>query len=153
MGYGKFGTDRHKPDGKWVQATSLAEVAGVAFRKRDAAAFGEAVRKAEARGLHYGLTIERQPGNVHDTNAIAIYGNAVVKKLFGAKAERWHIGFVPSEIAADVSPKLIDQGVPIHAELYSVFHGDGDYWEFKFLLLAPPGNSASKRLRDAARLS
>jgi hypothetical protein len=152
MGYGRFGEDRHRPAGEWVQATNLLRVAGVHHRKAAVAAFGSAVARAERKRQHYGLEIERQRNNSNDPNAIAVYGVARVAGLFGAKTKRWHIGFVPQEVAADISPNLIDQGIPVSVELYNLFNGIDDYWEVKFFLLGPPGHSAPSRAR-AARLS
>lgn len=148
MGYLKYGKDRHKPEGQWVQTTHLSEVAGLVHRKPDVIAFANAVRKAEKRGLKYGLMIERQPNNQHDRNAIAIYGVAEVKGWFKTQTRDWHIGFVPGDVAADVSPNLIDKGVPVAVELYQIVQGTDGYYEVKFFILAPPGNGVAKRLKS-----
>lgn len=149
MGYLKYGKDRHQPPGTWVQATHLTEVAGLAFRKPKVFQFARAVRKAELRGLPYGLTIERQPNNPIDPNAIAVYGVADMRGLLGIKRHQWHIGFVPAEVSADVTPNLIEQGVPVGVELYQMVEGSDGYFEVKFFILAPPGYGVAKRMKSS----
>lgn len=106
-----------------------------------------AVKKAEARRLPYGLMLERQPNNPHDKNAIAIFGVADVRTLFGTKRREWHIGFVPADVSADVVTNLIDEGVPVAVELYRIYEGRDGYLDVKFFILAPPGYSYSKRTK------
>lgn len=147
MGYSKYGRDRHQPPGEWVQTTQLTDAVGLSHRKSDVILFANAVKKAEKQGLPYGLRIERQPNNPHDPNAIAIYGIAETKGWFGTKRNEWHIGFVPADVAADVSPNLIDAGIPVAVELYQIVEGTDDYFEVKFFILGPPGYGVKKRLK------
>lgn len=148
MGYLKYGKDRHKPPGVWVQTTHLTDAVGLSHRKPDVILFAQAVKKAEKQCLPYGLVIERQPNNAHDPNAIALYGVATTKGWFGVKQHEWHIGFVPADVAADVSPNLIDAGVPVAVELYGITEGSDDFYEVKFLILGPSGYGVKKRLRE-----
>ncbi len=147
MAYTKYGKDRHKPAGDWVQTTYLTEVAGVNFRKPEVIAFAVAVRHAENRGLMYGLKMAREPNNEHDSNAIAIYGSAQVKGWFRNKLHEWHIGYVPAHLAVDVTQNLINAGVPVDIELYQIVEGIGHYYEVQFFILAPPGYGVRKRLK------
>jgi hypothetical protein len=57
----RFASDRHRPDGKWVQATTTQEVSGVHHRKTEAKAFADAARKAEkkASSMAFSLNINR----------------------------------------------------------------------------------------------
>jgi hypothetical protein len=152
MGLGRFGQARYKPAGEWVQATRLIEVAGIQFRKSEVRKFARALIKADRQDHVYGLKLHVEPDNPHDPNAIAVFGVAIYDGWFRRKkCGKWHVGYVPAEVAADVTVNLVLQDVPIAAELYSIFHGDkgDDYWDIKFFVLAPPGNSASKRERAA----
>ncbi|MGV3490262.1 MAG: HIRAN domain-containing protein [Devosia sp.] len=97
--------------------------------------------------MPYGLLLERQPNNPHDANAIALYGVAEVRGLFGTKRREWHIGFVPAAVSADVVPNLIDKGIPVAVELYRIYEGQQGFIDVKFFVLAPPGHSHSRRTR------
>ena len=66
------------------------EVAGVSFRKEDAAAF--------ATAKDGWLEFERELGNKHDSNAIRVIG--CNNGLFGTK--RRFIGYVPREVSRPV---------------------------------------------------
>lgn len=147
MGYLKYGKDRYQPTGHWVQTSYLTNVAGVSFRKRAMLAFARAVRRAEDKGLGYGLRLLREPNNKHDPNAIAIYGFADVKGWFRKNRREWHIGYVPAYLAEDVTLNLIDAGVPTDIELYQIVEGIGDYYEVQFFILAPPGYGVAKRFK------
>lgn len=145
--YERFGRDRHRPPGDWVQATPLLEVAGIVFRKRDAGAFFVAVARAEREGRRYGLELERQPDNPEDANAIAVYGVAAERRLLrGWRERRWHIGFVPRAVAAEIVASFTERGLPIAAELYSLFR-QGDFLEVRFFVLGPPGHGVKARAR------
>ena len=45
--------------------------------------------------------------------------------------------------------EFVSKGVPIAAELYSIYEGKNGFLDFKVIILAPPGNSLSKRERRA----
>jgi hypothetical protein len=47
----KYGRDRHKPAGDWVQTTFIEKVVGIEYRKPDAFAYANAVKKAELQAL------------------------------------------------------------------------------------------------------
>lgn len=144
---GRFAQDRHRPDGKWVQATTVEEVVGVHHRKADATAFAEAARVAERKGLQYGLQLEHQPNNPHDPKAIAVYGVAEIKGIFRSGVKEWHIGYLPAELTGEMCQEFVSKGVPIAAELYSIYEGKDGFLDFKVIILAPPGNSLSSRRR------
>lgn len=142
----KFGLRRHRPEGNWVQTAPMTEVVGWQYRRRDVARFCKAVCKAERRGEIYGLRIERQPKNVHDANAIAVYGQASVQSLFrGSRLQEWHIGFVDRTLAAELVADLCERGLPIAAEMYSIYISNAGFHEIRFFVLAPPGWSVKKR--------
>lgn len=146
---GRFAQDRHRPDGKWVQATGVEEVVGIQFRRDDAQAFAFAARAAERKKIKYGLQLEHQPNNPHDRNAIAVFGVAEVKGFFRSAVKEWHIGYLPGELAAEICTEFVSKGVPIAAELYSIYEGKDGFLDFKVIVLAPPGNSLSSRERRA----
>jgi hypothetical protein len=147
MAYEKFGMARHKPTGQWVQTTALLTVAGSNHRRADVERFFNAVRAAETRSLLYGVRLILEPENRHDPNAIAVYGFAEGKGWFGkSKVRSWHVGYLPAEDAADVQSNILGRGLPIEAELYSLY-ANNDYREIRIFVLAPPGNSESARRR------
>lgn len=147
MGYRKFAKDRHRPEGKWVQATPLLHVAGLIFRNRSVKAFARAADRAERSGTTYGLALEWQPNNPHDPNALAVYGVAEVRGLFRRSKKEWHVGFLPAEVAEECVRDFLVKEVPLGIELYQIGEGVGDYFEVQCFVLAPPGNSASTRER------
>ena len=148
MGYRKFGKDRHRPPGEWVQTTELESVVGIQYRKAAAQAFANAVEQAERSGLSYGLQLELQPNHPQDANAIAVYGVAECKRwLRGPLRREWLVGYLVREMAAEVHEELISKSVSIAAELYEIYEGDGGFIDIKYFVLAPPGHSASVRRR------
>ena len=143
----RYGQSRHKRAGKWVQTTMVESVVGVHHRKADAIAFARAARKAEAGGLVYGVELEHHPDNPHDPNAIAVFGVAERKGWFKSSVERWQIGYLDADLAAEIVGDLVSMGIPVAAELYSIYEGQEGYLDFKVIVLAPPGYSASTRER------
>jgi len=146
----KFGQDRHRPAGEWVQATLVEDVVGVAHRKHAAFQFATAVRSAERRSLHYGIALELEPNNPHDRHAIKVIGMAEQRRFFGGtRRSAWHIGYLPRETSSELHQDLLSQGIPIAAELYYVFL-DRDFVDLKIIVLAPPGHSHGARRERAA---
>jgi hypothetical protein len=143
----KFGTKRYKPDGVWVQTTLAESVVGVQFRKDAAEAYATAVEKAEKAGLQYGVQLEAQPNNPHDRNAIAVYGVCEVKGLFSKSLKEWHIGYLSRDLAEELTADLVSKGVPISAELYSIYRGLDGFLDFKVIVLAPRGHGHKARLQ------
>lgn len=147
MTYRKFGRHRHRPLGKWVQATTAIDVVGTEHRLRNARRFAAAVAKAERREQPYGARLKLEPDNPHDRNAIAVLGWVRVKPfLRSARIAEWHIGYLPRDLAATLHAEMISQGIKIDVELYSIFIR-GDYHEFRVIVLAPPGHSHSSKMR------
>lgn len=147
----RFGQDRHSPLGEWVQTTPLIEVVGLNHRPGEVAKFFSAVRKAERKGLSYGIMVVPEPNNPHDRNAIKVIGFAESKPLFGGLMRReWHVGYVERDMAAEVTEALLANRIPISAELYRLYEGN-DYREIQMFVLAPPGNSYSTRTKRQRR--
>ncbi|WP_309085735.1 HIRAN domain-containing protein [Chelativorans sp.] len=136
---GKFGQDRYKPDGKWVQTTTAVKVVGLQHRQDAVRSFVMAVALAEGEGQRYGVRLRPDPANPHDKNAIAVDGYVSM--------DRWHIGFLDRVTAKELHRDLISVGIPIEAELYSLWRGDDGYIDVNLIVLAPPGHSMKKRLR------
>jgi len=143
----RYGQNRYRPDGEWVKTTLTESVVGVHYRKADAIAFARAARKAEAKGLVYGVELEHRPDNEHDPNAIAVIGFAERKGWFKCTVNRWHIGYLDRDIAAEIVGDLASKGIPVAAELFSIYESDNGYLDFKVIVLAPPGNSMKVRQR------
>jgi len=144
----KFGRDRYRPPGAWIQTTSLLDVMGIQYRKGDAHEYARAVQTAEQKGWPYGLRLEPEPTNRHDPNAIKVIGHAVTKRFFFfAPTERvWHIGYVPREIAKELVEDLIFVNHPYAAELYSIYRGRNDFIDIEFFVLVPKGSSGARRV-------
>jgi hypothetical protein len=142
----KHGTDRHRPQGDWVGFTNATSIVGVSMRRKEAAAFADAVSEAERHRLIYGVNLQYEPNNPHDPNALAVIGTAECRGFFGgSKTREWKIGYLPREIAAEVVGELIKPGLPVGIELFSVYRGSGGYVDFKVIVLGPPGHSHSAR--------
>lgn len=86
----KFGTDRHRPPGEWVQATMTEEVAGIVHRKGACRSWASAVARAESAKLPYGIDLEPEPSNPHDANAIRVIGHATTRGFFGGLKQHRH---------------------------------------------------------------
>jgi hypothetical protein len=145
----RYGQTRHKPEGNWVQTTMAESVVGVHYRKADAVAFARAARNAEVKGLVYGVELEHRPDNRHDPNAIAVIGVAERKGWFSRSVRRWNIGYLDRDVAAEIVGDLVSKGFPVAAELYSIYEGKEGYFDFKIIVLAPPGHSTKVRQRRA----
>lgn len=137
---GRFGQDRHKPEGKWVQTTTTVKVAGLRHRRGAVNAFLQGVANAEGGKQLYGVRVRPDPSNKHDRNAIAVDG------FVGERV--WHIGFLDRDTAEEITRDLVSKGIPISAELYSLWHGDDGYIDVNIIILAPNGYSMRKRLQS-----
>lgn len=147
----KYGQDRHQPTGEWVQATTVVPVFGIQYRRDAAFAFAAAARKAEVRGWMYGVKARPEPTNAVDPNAIKVVGFAEQRGfLRRPRVTDWHIGYLDRDTAADITGTLVAEGVPISAELYSIYESD-DFLDVKIIILAPPGHSLSTRIRKSKR--
>ena len=142
----KFGQDRHKPPGEWVQTTMVEDVVGIPYRRGAARAFAKAVAKAERVGLAYGLRLEPEPENpVDPRRPLKWSGSPERRRWFsGAQIQQWHVGYLDAELAAELHEHLLSQGVEIAGELYSVYVA-GRYIDIKLIVLAPPGHSHRAR--------
>lgn len=137
---GRFGADRHKPRGEWVQTTTVVAVVGIQYRRSEVTKFCRAVQAAErSKKVHYGVRLRPEPTNPHDANAIAVDG--VVEN------QRWHVGYLDRDTADELNRDLISMGVPIAAELYNLWVGDDGYADIKIIILAPPGYGMKTRLK------
>ena len=112
------------PDGFQIFEDRL-EVAGVSFRKSDAASFAKS-------GTGW-LELERDHGNKHDKNAIKVIG--CNKGFFGTK--RRFIGYVPK----DVAKLVVTNGFwgRIQPQLLKTYVGADGFVEILFQILGPEG--------------
>jgi tetratricopeptide (TPR) repeat protein len=150
----RFGTDRHRPDGHWVQNTPLLEVAGIEHHKHKALAFAHAVKAAERAQAAYGVRIEPEPNNRSDANAIKVIGLATVKPILGpARIEEFHVGYVDRITARELTTDLIATGHPYAAELSCVYLQNA-FVAVHYHVLVPKGSPGAlrthKRLAAAA---
>lgn len=136
---GRFGQDRHKPEGQWVQTTTVTTVVGIQHRRNDVELFCQAVEAAARKQQRYGVRLRPTPDNPHDQNAIAVDGFA--------GGQTWHVGFLDRDTAKEITRDLVLKGIPIDAELYRIWIADDGYIEIQVIVLAPPGNSTKVRLK------
>ena len=140
---GRFGEDRHKPDGNWVQTTLVETVVGIQHRQSEVLAFCGAVQGAELSNTPYGVQVRPEPSNSHDQNAIAVDG-------FVGK-QRWHVGYLGRDTAKEINRDLVSKKIPIAAELYNLWIGDDGYIDIKIIILAPSGYGTKARIRHSER--
>ena len=121
----QFQLQKHPiPDGFQIFEERL-ELAGVQFRKEDAAAFAS----AEIQWLE----LERDPYNIHDKNAIKVIGCNMA--TFGTN--RRFIGYVPRSVARAIVAKGFWGSVK--PRLLKVYVSPRGFVEILFQLLGPKG--------------
>jgi hypothetical protein len=131
----KYHLDEHEIAEGFQIFEERLEVAGVGFRKDDAAAF--------ATAKEGWLELERDPGNKHDPNAIKVIG--CNRGFFGTK--RRFIGYVPKE----VSRAVVEGGYwgQVRPRLLKTYVGDQGFVEVLFQLLGPKGKKYEFRQTGA----
>ena len=130
-----------------MQTTLAESIVGVHHQKAEALTFARAARRAEEKGLLYGVQLEHRPDNPHDANAIAVIGVAEQKGWFSRRIGHWHIGYLDRDVAAEIIDDLVSKGIAVAAELYSIYEGKDGFLDFKVIVLAPPGHSTKARQR------
>lgn len=136
---GRFGQDRHKPSGEWVETTLAVPVAGLHHRRDHTLSFFSAAQEAQLGHAPYGVELRPAPDNENDPNAIEVWGHALGKS--------WHIGFLDHDAAREITKDLVSKDIPIAAELYALWIGHNGHMDVKIIVLAPPGNSMNERLK------
>jgi hypothetical protein len=128
----------HIPEGFQIFDERL-EVAGIAHRRTDAAAF--------FRGTHPWLEFERDTANPYDKNAIRVIGCS--KGLFGS-TRRYFIGYVP----APVAEAIVEGGyfARVRPRLLNTWMGDTGNVEVLFQVLGPKGERYDYERADPASL-
>jgi hypothetical protein len=61
-----------------------------------------------------------------------------------------HIGYISRETADEITVDLIENNIPIAAELYAIYeneHEDDYRFEARIIILAPAGNSHATRIK------
>ena len=91
--------------------TVVCKVAGVSFQNEDGSSRQAAIPKT-GRPEQAGITLEREPGNEHDANAVKVL------------ARGRQIGYVPRDAAEGVAAAL-DAGKTVTASLRSVGRAAG----------------------------
>lgn len=133
------------PLGEWRRITPLLTVQGVQFRRAEAIAFAKTALKLHAQRGQFGLLIEPEPENPHDTNALRIVG-------WGRGVSR-HIGYVEAPEASRVAVR--HPGAMLAAEFYSLYLSAGGYIDIRYFLSAPADCKAvaSERVRTLLELT
>lgn len=137
VAYFKFGTTSPRPRGEWDVVAQSVSVAGTERHARNVRTFAKAVEKAEKRGRAYGVALARQPQFRGTTDAVAVFGYAEVKTLFGLSRQRWIIGYVPGTVARKVEPGGTHSSEELGAQLQAIYSGLGDFYEIRFSLMVP----------------
>lgn len=121
----RFHLDKQPIPGEFQIFEERLAVAGVTFRKADAAAF--------AGSKDPWLELERDPDNRHDRNAIRVIGCS--KGFFGTR--RRFVGYVPKE----VSKAIVTRGFwgRVRPRLLKTYVGDDGFVEILFQVLGPKG--------------
>ena len=88
----------------------------------------------------YGVSLQPDPTNRHDPNAIAVYGKA--------RNKSWRVGYLDRFTAEEITRDLVAKGVPIAGELFEIWVGNDGFIDIKVIVLAPPGNGMKARLRS-----
>lgn len=113
-----FSFDNPIPKGFQIFASNLP-VAGIQHRKAEAIQF--------ARSGNQELSIEREPDNPHDPNAIRLVGVS--------GADRYFIGYLPREI----SEQIVATGLfeSLKPRLTRIYIGTDDFLDFHYQILGP----------------
>lgn len=120
-----FEIEQPKSEGDWIGWKAWMELAGSFHRAGDVALFAAAAERAKASGHPFGISLEREPTNPHDRNAIAAIGHV--------GAARWLIGYVPKGEAAEIAE--FPTSMPISGRVISVkFRGDSVYVRVQILI-------------------
>ena len=101
--------DEHKTLVRWF------EVAGTGYRKEKALKF--------ASCQNHWLSMKFNPINKHDSNAIEVYGHGVYGFIF-KRQRKFHVGYIPSEIAAEIADHQALSSLALHLNQIDVWQGD-----------------------------
>lgn len=124
------------PEGDWRRCSLLCSVAGIQHRRSAAESFARLAFSNEAQGRPFGLTVEREPSNRHDPNALKIVGWAETAGFLGGdKRKSQHIGYVDAMEARRASERF--PGTSLAAEFYSLYEGRDGYLDVRFFLCVP----------------
>jgi hypothetical protein len=128
------------PPGSWKRFTPLLSVRGVQYRKDEVTSFARRALKLHASEQPFGLIIEPEIYNQHDSNALKFIG-------WGASKSH-HVGYVESIEAARAAERFPD--VMLAAEFYSLYISAKDFIDIRYFLCAPADSNpiASDRLRS-----
>ena len=110
--------DGHKTFERWF------DVAGVHHRE-------EAVRRF-ADWKDQSVSMEPEPNNRHDKNAIAVYGHGIKGLIFKREASVM-LGYIPKEIAQKLHQENLVDDAALHLNQIDV----GDYLHVKISLSVP----------------
>lgn len=115
--------DRRRPPGQWRQFQMATNVAGLSYRTVAVVTFMKGVTASDQQGDDWGVELEREPGNQHHPNAIAVYGRWTErrKRWFRSEAleqRRAHIGYINRDMADRLAKA--GESFPLAAELYEV---------------------------------
>jgi hypothetical protein len=106
------------PKGYQIYADALP-IAGMQFRKSEAIKF--------AKSSNQGLSLEREPNNEHDPNAIKLIGLSSSTKYF--------LGYLPKEISAQIVTTGLAESVK--ARLVRIYLRGDDYLDIQYQVIGP----------------
>ena len=112
------------PTGGWVQwkiASGWFDVQGLFNRKEVVREFLRRAAQADERGEPFGATLNPEPDNKHDKNAMQVIG---ILGPHEAPKSRVFLGYVPADVAAEVAS--FPEGMPVAVELKKYRIGEVD---------------------------
>lgn len=124
-----------RPPGAW-KIWARTNVAGTRHRADDVERF--LTRGARSDPSKFGLSLQPDPKNPYDENAIRVYGYV--------DGERFHLGFVPADLAKELTESA-PPDMPIFAQLQCVYRGDYAA-DITFHILVPAQRHEFWRGRD-----
>lgn len=94
-----------RPLGQWRTLYDDVDIVGEVHRLEACLDYLRGLRGALAAGKDFGVSLERDPTNPHDANAIRVIGWWTERRLFGEDRKRLHIGFIRKSMAETIARK------------------------------------------------
>ncbi|MBI1265430.1 MAG: hypothetical protein GC187_11930 [Alphaproteobacteria bacterium] len=124
-----------KIDG-WKNFTETQiKVSGVQHRRAAALEFAQGCADAQALGFDAWITLEREPNNPYDKNAVKVIGHWPKKGFFRRIVKSHHVGYLPIKYTEAAAP-LLEAG-RMKARLISVYFTDTGFVDINIIPVIP----------------
>lgn len=130
--------DENRPSGEWVLipvTSARSNISGTSHRHYAASSFLSGAIDRDISGLPFGVSLVREPNNVHHKNAIKVIGHFTSRN----PGVGMHIGYVKRDVA-DCLAENYSVGMPIAGELKKAGTSDGAIF-FGIHVLVPPAKA------------